>query len=83
MTKFGVCICNNIEAYTIKVSNLEVFDNYDDAYSYYLEKAYRDVNILNSNVWLVFIEDNRIVQFEQLTMRIKCKIVDIDEVEKD
>lgn len=78
MNTFGVCNYN-MNGYEPKIENLEIFDNYYKALGRYLElklKSDEYDTFTNSDLWLVYInEDNLIVQFEQLTWKVKCKTV--------
>lgn len=80
MNKFGICNYD-MDGYEPKIENLEIFDNYYRALGRYLElklKSDEYDTFTDSNLWLVYIDDyNRIVQFEQLTWKIKCKIVEL------
>lgn len=80
MNRFGICNYD-MDGYEPKIENLEIFDNYYEALGRYLELKLNsdEYNFTNSDLWLVYInEDNLIVQFEQLSWNIKCKIVEID-----
>ena len=80
MNKFGICNYD-MDSYEPKIKNLEIFDNYYKAYGRYLELKLKSDEydcFTDSNLWIVYIDDyNRIVQFEQLTWKIKCKIVEL------
>ena len=82
MNKFGICNYD-MDGYKPKIENLEIFDKYYQALGRYLElklKSDEYDTFTNSDLWLVYInEDNLIVQFEQLTWKIKCKLIDIKE----
>lgn len=79
MNRFGICNYN-MDGYKSKIENLEIFDDYYKALGRYLElklKSDEYDTFTNSDLWLVYInEDNLIVQFEQLTWKIKCKTVE-------
>ena len=79
MNRFGICNYN-MDGYEPKIENLEIFDSYYQAWGRYLElklKSDEYDSFTNSDLWLVYInENNSIVQFEQLTWKIKCKIVE-------
>ena len=81
MNRFGVCNYD-MNSYKPKIENLEIFDNYYQALGRYLGlKLNSDEydSFTNSDLWLVYInEDNLIVQFEQLSWNIKCKLVEIN-----
>ena len=81
MNRFGVCNYD-MDGYKPKIENLEIFDKYYQALGRYLElklKSDEYDTFTNSDLWLVYInEDNLIVQFEQLTWKIKCKIVELE-----
>ena len=82
MNRFGICNYD-MDGYKPKIENLEIFDKYYQALGRYLElklKSDEYDTFTNSDLWLVYInEDNLIVQFEQLTWKIKCKLIDIKE----
>ena len=82
MNRFGICNYD-MDGYEPKIENLEIFDKYYQALGRYLElklKSDEYDTFTNSDLWLVYInEDNLIVQFEQLTWKIKCKLIDIKE----
>lgn len=71
MSKFGVCVCNFNE-YDPKIENLVQFDRYEDACKYYMEQI-ADMRNVPDCLWVVFIENDEIVQFERLQNLIKCK----------
>lgn len=79
MNRFGICNYD-INGYEPKIENLEIFDKYYQALGRYLElklKSDEYDTFTDSDLWLVYInEDNLIVQFEQLTWKIKCKTVE-------
>ena len=80
MNKFGVCRYE-FDDYNPKIKDLEIFNTYDEAYNHYmtlLETADKTNTFINKDLWLVYIDEfNRIVQFEQLDWKVKCKIFDI------
>lgn len=80
MNRFGICTYD-MDGYEPKIENLEIFDNYYQALGRYLElKLNSDEydSFTNSDLWLVYInENNLVVQFEQLSWNIKCKLVEI------
>ena len=81
--KFGVCNYD-FNAYEPKVENLEIFDEYEDARSLYLEllnNVFEHSYLIPDNLWIVFIEpdNNRIVQFDRLSTLTKCQLVDLEE----
>ncbi len=57
------------------IENLEIFDTYDEAYARYLELLLKDPYPPPKDLWVVFIQDNRIVQLDQLRLFSKCKII--------
>ena len=81
MYRFGICNYN-MNGYEPKIENLEIFDNYYKALGRYLGlKLNSDEydSFTNSDLWLIYInENNLIVQFEQLSWNIKCKLVEMD-----
>lgn len=80
MNKFGVCRYE-FDDYNPKIKNLEIFNTYDEAYNRYmtlLETADNTNTFINKDLWLVYIDEfNRIIQFEQLDWKVKCRIFDI------
>ncbi len=79
---YGVCNYD-MNGYEPKVENLEKFVDYDLAFARYMERlklADKSSCLVNSDLWLVYIEEdtNRIVQFEQLDWKCHCKLVDLD-----
>lgn len=80
MNKFGVCRYE-FDDYNPKIKDLEIFNTYDEAYNRYmtlLETADKTNTFINKDLWLVYVNEfNRIVQFEQLDWKVKCKIFDI------
>lgn len=78
---FGVCTYD-MDGYEPKIENLEQFKNYDDAFKRYMERldiVNKQGCLVNDELWLVYIDDsNRIIQFEQLDWKVKCKIVELD-----
>ena len=84
MSDFGVCICDGLD-YTygkidkenIKIEKLDYCNSYEDAVKKYIELAFTGSMSLDKKVWLVFIEGDDIVQFEQLERKVRCKVVPI------
>ena len=80
MNRFGICNYD-MDRYEPKIENLEIFDNYYQALGRYLElklKSNEYDTFTNSDLWLVYIDENNlIVQFEQLTWKVKCKTVEL------
>ena len=78
MTIFGVCNCD-LNLYEPKVENLITFDSYDDAYNYYMNQLNKQKTgyALLKDLWIVYIDNNHIVQFDQLTMISKTKFIKI------
>ena len=80
MNTFGVCRYE-FDEYNPKIKELKKFKTYDEAYNYYmtlLEIADKSNLFINKDLWLVYIDEyNRIIQFEQLNWKIKCKIVEL------
>ena len=77
-TKFGVCFCPNecvvkqiVTVTKNDVTNLLIFDSYEDAFKNYisrfiaLEENFYTYSL--SDLWLVWIVDNSIIQFDQLS----------------
>ena len=81
MYRFGVCNYD-IDGYNPKIENLEIFDDYYKAKSKYYELKIKSDEFdcfTNSDLWIVYIDERGyIVQFEQLSWNIKCKLVEID-----
>ena len=80
MNKFGVCNYN-IDSYISKVENLECFDTYEDAFEYYIKQLMKYHNYpytYDDTLWIVWIEDDTIVQFQQLADKTKVKLVKIN-----
>lgn len=81
MYRFGICNYD-MDGYKPKIENLEIFDNYYEALNKYLGlKLDSDEydSFTDSDLWLVYInENNLIIQFEQLSWDIKCKLVEIN-----
>lgn len=78
--KFGVCKCilNKYTYDNLKIEDLEIFEDYDSAYNRYIKRLNNTDNPrwINYNLWIVWIrEDNKIVQFEQLSWHTECKII--------
>ena len=79
--KFGVCCCNldiNNE-----IEDLEIVDTYEEAFNLYLERLNIKDNprYIKPYIWIVWIRksDNRIEQFEQLSWKTKCRLINIKE----
>ena len=81
MNKYGVCNYE-LNGYNPKVENLEIFNTYGEAYNRYmalLQVADKSNLFKNNDLWLIYIDEyNRIVQFEQLDWKIKCKLVELN-----
>ena len=81
MNKFGVCRYE-FDDYNSKIKDLEKFNTYDEAYNRYmtlLETADKTNTFINKDLWLVYIDEfNRIVQFEQLDWKVKCKLMELN-----
>lgn len=75
---FGVCECD-LDYCKPKVENLVKFHTFDDAYSYYITKlSSTNDYFLLKNLWIVYIENDTIIQFEQLKTHIITKTMQID-----
>ena len=78
MNKFGVCRYE-FDDYNPKIKDLEKFDTYNEAYNRYitlLETADKTNTFINKDLWIVYIDEyNRIVQFEQLDWKVKCRLI--------
>ena len=79
MHSFGICNYD-FESYEPKMENLVEFSSYDEAYYAYLYKITHDVaGYYDKTLWIVWIEDNKIIQFEQLIKNTKCRIIDLED----
>lgn len=77
MNKFGVCNYD-FDACEPKVENLIVFDSYEEAFSHYMEKVTKDEHYpytLDKTLWYVWVEENQITQFEQLSTKTRCRLI--------
>ena len=79
--KFGICYCNL--DITNKVENLIIVDTYEEAFQLYMDRLNIKDNPLwiCPDLWIVWIRksDNRIEQFEQLSWKTKCRLINIKE----
>ena len=77
MTEFGVCIAefNNSN---IKVTDIIKCSSYKDAMKTYISKAIDEECKLRDDIWLVYIDGNEIIQFEQFTRKVKSQRVKIN-----
>ena len=79
--KFGVCCCEL--DITDEVEDLQIFDTYDEAFDSYIKRLNIKDNPrwIEPYIWIVWIRksDNKIEQFEQLSWKTKCKLIDIKE----
>lgn len=80
MTTYGVCNYD-FSAYEPKVENLEKFESYEEAFSQYMKKVTSDSHYpytWDDTLWYVWIEDDKkIIQFNQLDTKVRCRIVEI------
>ena len=79
MTKYGVCNYD-FAGYKPQIKNLEKYETFEEAYEHYMDKlmAYSSYPYsIDKTLWYVWIEDDKIVQFEQLDRKTRCKIVGI------
>lgn len=77
MNKFGVCNYD-FNAYESKIENLEIYDSYEEAFSQYMKKLTNDEHYpytWDKTLWYVWIEDNKIIQFEQLNTKTRYRMV--------
>lgn len=77
--KFGICTCD-LDSYDPKIENLIEFSDYDTAFSTYLTKITEEYNkssIIPKNIWLVWIENDKVIQLDQLKSNTKCKIISL------
>lgn len=79
--KFGVCCCEL--DITDKIEDLQIFDTYDEAFDNYIERLNIKDNPrwIEPYIWIVWIRksDNKIEQFEQLSWKTKCRLINIKE----
>ena len=79
--KFGVCCCEL--DITDEVEDLQIFDSYDEAFDFYIKRLNIKDNPrwIEPYIWIVWIRqsDNRIEQFEQLSWKTKCRLINIKE----
>ena len=79
--KFGVCCCEL--DITNEIEDLQIFDTYDEAFDAYIKRLNIKDNPrwIEPYIWIVWIRksDNKIEQFEQLSWKTKCKLIDIKE----
>lgn len=81
--KFGLCYCELNISYEIE--NLIVFDEYEEAFKAYIKELKIYFNFTENprwiypNLWIVWIRksDNKIEQFEQLSWKTNCKLINI------
>ncbi len=78
MCKFGVCLCD-LDMYQPEIRDLVRFDTYESAYEYYMQLAVSDDNpqMINKYVWIVWIQNDTIVQFDQLNWVSKTKYMEL------
>lgn len=79
MNEFGVCNYD-FNVYDPKVENLKRFESYEDAFEYYYQMVRKGESYpyaWDSTLWLVWIEGDRITQFEQLKENVRCRLVDL------
>ncbi len=80
MNKYGVCICD-LDGYESQVTELEIFETHDEAFERYKERLFSEMQgyLFRDDLWIVCIEseNNRIVQFDQLVTKSRCKIMEI------
>ena len=79
MNTFAVCRYDP-NAYSPKVTDLERFETYDEAYEYYKMRVLKLEMLgylIPKDWWLAFIDENdRIVQLQQLDWRIKSTFIE-------
>ena len=76
--RFGVCNRSFFDG----IYGLEIFETYEEAYRNYISRLDIEDNprYIYPDLWIVWIrEDNKIVQWEQLSWHTECKIIDIKE----
>ena len=81
--KFGLCYCDlNISN---EIKNLIVFDEYEEVFKAYMRELEIYFNFKENprwiypDLWIVWIRksDNKIEQFEQLSWKTNCKLINI------
>lgn len=81
--KFGLCYCDlNISN---EIKNLILFDEYEEAFKAYMRELEIYFNFKENprwiypDLWIVWIRksDNKIEQFEQLSWKTNCKLINI------
>lgn len=78
MNKFGVCKYE-FDDYNPKIKNLEIFNTYWEAYNRYMTLLEKADKIIDEDLWIIYIDEfNRIVQFEQLNWKVKCKLMELN-----
>lgn len=77
MNTFGVCKTFG----SVKdIEYLKLCESYEDAYKEYFECISEDEHYpltWDQTFWIVWIQDGRIIQFEQIEKKIKCGYVEI------
>ena len=74
--RFGVCNTSTLN----EIYNLEFFEDYESAYKCYISRLNIEDNprYIYPDLWIVWIrEDNKIVQWEQLSWHTECRIIDL------
>lgn len=84
MYKFAVCryddylIHHNFEDNRNDIKEiLAVFYNYKDAYNYYMD-CIKNYGNIDNNLWIVFIEDGKAVQFERAKFEVLTRFRNIN-----
>ena len=79
MTQYGVCSCD-LNDLDIKIQDLRIYRTYEDAFASYLDELMiysRNHANLPKMFYLVHIEDNKIIQFEQFYKASTSKIANL------
>lgn len=74
--RFGVCNRSFFDS----ICSLEIFETYEEAYRNYISRLDIEDNprYIYPDLWIVWIrEDNKIVQWEQLSWHTECRIIDL------
>ena len=77
---FGVCNYD-FKARNPSVEDLICFDSFDKAFTFYIEKIMSDKTFpyyFDDTLWIVYIKDNHIEQFEQLATKTKTAFVQLN-----
>lgn len=80
MSKFGVCNYD-LNSCVPRIDNLVEFETFEEAFDDYIKKFNdrKEFLLMPKNLWIVWIENETIVQFWQLKTNVMCKIIDLKE----